>query len=82
MTKHSIILDEIDAIVFDFDGEVTADRFNKNEILNGDVWMSAVVVLVSCGFIPAEFMLRWISNLVLASIINVFDCVRSNSPFE
>ena len=39
-------------------------------------------MLVTCGSFPSELVLLRITNLMLATVIEIFDRIGSHSPFE
>ena len=41
-------------IVFDLDRQVSADGFDEDAVLDGDVWMGPVMMLVASGLVPAK----------------------------
>ena len=69
-------------VVFDLDGQVAADRLDKQAILNGDMWMQALALQITMRPRPFEFMLRWKLDLVIAAGINVPQVSTIDEPLE
>ena len=69
-------------VVFDFDRQVAADCFDKDFVVDRNVWVGAVVVLVTRRSRPTKFVLWWIFDFVLGSIVQVLQRIRCYSPFK
>ena len=59
-------------IVLDLNGEVTADSFDKDFILDRDVWMLAGALHVAMGAFPIELLLRGEFVFVVEAVTLVF----------
>ncbi len=72
-----------DGVVLDLDGEVTADRFHKNTILDGDVRMLPRALHVAMGAFPLELYGIRESAFVVETIADIFErAITTREPFE
>jgi hypothetical protein len=69
-------------VVLDLDREVAADAFDKDAILNRDVWIKASAMQFAMRALPLEFVLRRISVLVIESIPDITKGPAIAKPLE
>ena len=70
-------------VVLDLDGEVAADGFHENAILDGDVRMLARALHVAVGALPLELHGIRIPALVVETVADIFQgSVSTSQPLE
>ena len=69
-------------VVFDLDGDVTANRFDEDAVFNRNVWMQAAAMLFTGRSLPLEVMLWRILDFMIAAIVDVLQTLVFDEELE
>ena len=69
-------------IVFNLDGQITANRFDKDSIVDGNMGMQTGTMKIAMCPDPTVFMLRGKRDLVVATIVHIGQLIVSDQPLE